>query len=103
MIYQNDQYFIKIKPTLNGTIVDDSVDEMTIKVGCIVKKKSLNQISYDSDLKRWLFFLTTEETAKLKDFVDVQCCFQIDNNRIDTPVVKVDIGKSILKVSEVVQ
>ena len=101
MIYQNDQYYVKIKPSINGNIVDDSVDEMVIKVGDIVKKKSLNQISYDSNLQRWLYFLTTEETAKLNKFVDVQCWFKIGDNHFDTPVVKVEIGKSIIKKCEV--
>lgn len=96
MIYQVAQYFIKLKPTMNGQIVDDSVDDMIIQVGDIVKKKSLNQITYDSDLQRWLFFLTSEETAQFNYLVDIQCIFVIDNNRIPTPVVRVDVKNSII-------
>ncbi|MBQ3418860.1 MAG: hypothetical protein IJH31_01855 [Erysipelotrichaceae bacterium] len=102
IIYQNDQYYIKVRPTLNGNVVDNDCDELVIKVGEVVKKKSLNEISFDNTLKCWLFPLIIEQSSNFNYDVKIQSWFSYGDNYFSTPVRKLEINSSIIKKSEVI-
>ena len=101
IIYKNDQYFLKVRPTINEIPIDDTCDEMIIKLGNVTKKKSLNEISYDNELKCWLFPLQIEQSSELNYAVNLQAWFSFDSNYFSTPVKKITVGTSILKKNEV--
>ena len=100
MIYQNDQYYLKIMPIFNNRVVVDC-DEMVIKLGSIVKKKSLNEIEYNEELNCWLFPLTIEETNANVGSQCLQAWFSFGNAYYSTPIATIRIAKSCIKKSEV--
>ena len=100
-IHQNDQYYIKIAPKLNDVVVDDGCDEMVIKVGDIVLKKSLNQISYDSENKCWLYPLTIDQSSESSCKLLVECWFAYGDYYRATPVAEIDVINSTMEKSEV--
>lgn len=102
IIYKNDQYFLKVRPTINEIPIDETCDEMIIKLGNVIKKKSLNEISYDNELKCWLFPLEIDQSSKLNYSVNIQVWFSFDDNYYSTPVKKIIVGTSIIEKSEVV-
>lgn len=102
IIYQNDQYYLKIRPIFNGDVVDDTCDEMVIKFGTVVKKKSLGEITYDSENTCWLFPLTIDQSSSSSGNQRLQAWFSFGDNYYSTPIVKIKINKSYLEESEVI-
>ena len=101
-IYQNDQYYIKIKIKFNGEVVDDTTEEVAIKVGDVILKKSLNQISYDTENECWLFPLTIDQSSNAEYVLQVQCWFSNGDDYRSTPVETIVVKNSIIEKSEVV-
>lgn len=101
-IYQNDQYYIKVRPIFNGQVVNDTCDEMIIKLGDSVKKKSLNEIEFNSDNNCWLFPLDIDQSSEINFDVKIQAWFSFGDNYYSTPVKKIEVRSSIIKKSEVI-
>lgn len=101
-IYQNDQYYIKVRPIFNGQVVNDTCDEMIIKLGDSVKKKSLNEIEFNSDNNCWLFPLDIDQSSEINFDVKIQAWFSFGDNYYSTPVKKIEVHSSIIKKSEVI-
>lgn len=65
-IYQGDQYSIPFRIRHNGEIVTpDSVDDVVIAIGDIVRAYSDNTLTYIDG--KWLFPIYKEETLNLPD------------------------------------
>lgn len=103
-IYRTDQYYIKYSIKINNqTINDTNSDEVVIKLGDIVKKSIDGDIAYDHELNCWLYFLSIDEANELSTEALTQGWFKINNNYYTTPIKKINVLKSIIKKSEVVQ
>lgn len=66
VIFQGDQYSIPIKISHRGeTITPNSVDDVVIAIGDIVRSYRENTLFYEDD--KWLFPIYKEETMRLPE------------------------------------
>ena len=105
MIYQNDQYYLQITIKQGGGIVKDSdCNEMVIKLGDVVKKKSTSELVFSNLYNCWLFPLTYEQTSsgnKFNNRVQIQAWFSDSSgNYYDTNVVNLKVNTSIINRSD---
>ncbi len=101
MIYQNDQYYLQIKIKQAGDYISPAeCEEMAIKVGNVVKKKSLGELNFFRDNMSWLFPLEYSQSSDVLRFtgnVQVQAWFSTaEGNFYDTNVVNLKINQSII-------
>ena len=101
MIYQNDQYYFQIRVKQAGDYISPAeCEEMIIKVGNVVKKKSLNELLFYRDNMSWLFPLEYSQSSDVLKFtgnIQVQAWFRTaDGNFYDTNVANLKINQSII-------
>lgn len=102
-IYQNDQYFIRVRPKINGNVIDDtSCDELIIKLGKVVKKKSLNEITYNAEEQCWLFPLSIDQSCNSRSELKIQAWIKFDDTYYATPVESIKVNNSIILKDEVI-
>lgn len=106
MIYQNDQYYLQITLKKGSSYVTDSdCDEMIMKLGNVVKKKSTKELRYSTELNCWLFPLTYEQSSggiSFSNHVQVQAWYSDHSgNYHDSNVVSLKVNSSIINKNDI--
>lgn len=100
MIYQNDQYYLQISIKQGVSAVKDTdCEEMIMKLGNVVKKKSTGELTYSDYYKCWLFPLTYEQSSQpaFSGRVQIQAWFSDhENHYYDSNVANLRVGSSII-------
>lgn len=100
MIHQGEQFKVpfKIKADNSTVITPSNCADVRIQIGKILKEYSAGQITYDAQRTAWLYPLTEEDTAEMRNSVPFEVAVLFaDQSIIKSTVDSIMVYDSIIK------